>query len=156
LDPWLEERTSRALARLEKAHRAWMENLERRHAERLRHLESEAARRNSELAREFEERRGRREADAGRLRAELEAEWRATYEPLAQALAEAAAAPAASQPGWSDPAWSEWQPPREAPQAVRFGRMEVDAARLSENRPADPRRQPSGPTSCTLPLLRRY
>ena len=65
--------------------------------------------------------------------------WRQDVLPWIDCLAALDETSRARFPAWTPEVCAAWEPPADAPPAVRVGRIEVDVARLTGGLPADPR-----------------
>jgi hypothetical protein len=151
----MEEKATSASELLEQVARTKHGHLEAQHAETVARLNHDNAHRLTSL----------RTAHAGRF-AEmtagrdahwrtLEADWKASLQPIFAAV-QAAQAAAARFPEWRAELWATWQPPEKFGSAAPFGRLEVDVAQLAEGLPNDPRLALPGPARFALPLLLTY
>jgi len=86
----------------------------------------------------------------------LEAEWKATVNPLCEQIRAANESADKLFPGWESPVFKEWNPPKAFANVAKFGQMEVDLESVAEALPKDNRLALPGTTKFSVPLSLSY
>jgi S-DNA-T family DNA segregation ATPase FtsK/SpoIIIE len=152
----VDEKGSRALLTNELDHRAKLKVIEAAHAANVTRLKQEGAAEAKELAAVHAEKMQRMEAEQQARWQALETEWKETISPIHEAIRATNAAAEELFPDWQSPAWKQWTPPPEFKNAAKFGRLDVDATKLAEVLPKDPRLALPFPAAFSVPLLLKY
>jgi hypothetical protein len=151
-----EEKAGRALRRNESARLAADNRLalDSREAMGQLHVQIEAREKSVEKTRAAAEERVNTEFDA-RWNA-LAAAWNAAVGPVYDAIQAANAAADQTFPPWDSAAGRRWSPPGAFARAAKFARLEVDATKLADAAPKDPRLALPGPAQFVLPVQLAY
>ncbi|MFZ0827373.1 MAG: FtsK/SpoIIIE domain-containing protein [Verrucomicrobiia bacterium] len=152
----VDEKGAHALLTNDLVHRAKLKQIENRHADNVARLRQEADARAKELDHAHAEKMVRLESEQQTRWQALEKEWKSSIQPLHEAITAANAAAAELFPDWLSPAWKNWTPPPEFKNVAKFGRMDVDVAKLAAATPKDQRLALPFPASFSVPLLLKY
>ena len=86
----------------------------------------------------------------------LQTDWEYTIRPIHETIRAANATADELFPDWQQPVWKQRALPEEFKNAAKFGRMEVDVAKLVGVAPKDKRLALPFPASFSVPLLLKY
>lgn len=152
----INERRVWIAGRNEEFHQLHLECTQRNHDESAARLRDEADRQCAGLAATCE-------AGVAKLRGDLETgvtelvtDWQARVHPVYQALDAERALAVELFPSWDDARWQNWKPPESFGRAAPFARLEVDAGKLGDGLPIDPRLALPGPAQFTAPVVLRF
>lgn len=155
-----DERLAALAERVPKARRAVEEERERNRAENeslhARRLgEIEAAAKAARAAEEARHAAAAAEADERERTGfeRLRDDWFAATERGFATLDALTAADRERYPPWSDETWRAWRPSSDAPDAIRFGGLDVDLAAFEGGLPSDPRLALARPTRLEAPAI---
>jgi hypothetical protein len=140
----------------EQLHRAKLERLEREQMQTVAHLQQKAREEAEQLAGAHAAKMAGLNAGHQTRWTALETEWKNCVMPIYDAIRAANAAADRLSPDWKISTWEKWTPPPEFKNAAKFGRMEVDLAKLAEVMPRDKRLALPGPAGFSVPLSLAY
>ncbi|SPE52921.1 Cell divisionFtsK/SpoIIIE [Verrucomicrobia bacterium] len=140
-------RAFRILAANDQRQRKRLEQLEREHAEALEQLTKASVVRVKAAVAASEATEQKLEQDYQGQWKSLEAQWISLVHPIYQSINSASAAAERLFPPWQPSLWANWAPPQQFPQAAKFGRLEVDAEKLTGGLPKDQRLTLPGPST---------
>jgi len=152
----MDQKAFRAAQKNEQYLRAGLEQLGRRHRDRVAGLQAEAEAQAVQLAEVHAQKIADLKSRQETQWATLESEWKNKIGPLFAQIRAANAAAEQLFPPWESPFWKTWTPPEKFQNAARFGRLEVALANLAERMPKDSRLSLPGPANFTVPLSLVY
>ncbi len=140
----------------EDLHSMRIARIERDSTELISELRTKATAALKQLDAGHAERMGKFKADHDASWQKLSEECRTTIQPLLDSIQSADKAAAELFPAWNDPAWQNWKPAETFSNTAKFGRLEVDLARLADIAPRDQRVALPLPKTLTAPLQLIY
>jgi hypothetical protein len=147
-----DEQTVRLNTSQEQMFRFRREKLSKQHEAHLRELKQNAETNSQMLARTWTERQAALKGEYAAKLQQLEGEWKSKLEPLYGHIKSAQAEAETLFPDWSSSQLVDWNPPQNFSQVAKFGRLDVDVAKLCEKAPKQSGLPLSGPAQFWLPL----
>jgi hypothetical protein len=152
----VDEKGFRALKTNERLHHAKLGKVQSEHIGSVTHLREEADAQAGQSAGTHAEKMARLNTEHETRWQALQTEWETTIRPIHETIRAADATAEELFPDWQQPAWKQWALPEEFKNAAKFGRMEVDVAKLVGVAPKDKRLALPFPASFSIPLLLKY
>ncbi len=135
----LEIQLARLLVTLEKLHRRKLAKIEAAHEQSLQTAQAEAEERTRLTEASRAQVSSVIDADVESRIHELTTPWKSDVLPSFETLASLETSSLARFPAWTTGVCAGWNPPAEAPLAIRIGRVQVDPAKLTGGLPYDSR-----------------
>ena len=151
-----DEKASRALKKNEQLGRAKLSQLDRDHANHVARLREAMEAKSKQLAAVHEARLAKLNDEQQARWQTLAGEWQNCIQPIHETIRAAHAAAEELFPGWQQPVWKQWTLPEEFKNAAKFGRMDVDTAKLAEASLKDTRLALPFPANFSIPLTLKY
>jgi hypothetical protein len=152
----IDEHAMRVGQRHERLHQSKVARMDLEHNERVAHVRQEARLQAKEINDAHESKSSELNANQAARWEAMVAEWKGLVDPLFTAFQAASAAAEETFPDWQLPSWANWAPPDKFKNAAKFGRLEVDMAKLANAIPKDSRLALPGPSTFSVPLLLTY
>jgi S-DNA-T family DNA segregation ATPase FtsK/SpoIIIE len=151
-----DERTVRLNARHEQNVRYRKDRLEKEHEAGIKSLKEAADSRREALERNWAQKQQSLKAEhAARMR-ELRDQWERKLGPVYAEIQSAQTLAQELFPEWSAPTLASWTPPAKFARAAKFGRLEVDVAKMWDAPPGQAGLALPGPAQFSLPLCLAY
>jgi hypothetical protein len=135
----LDERFARMPARMELLHQRRLAKLTSTHEQAINRVRGEAEARLRAFEDEQNHVKSSINAETDDALGKLAVSWKHDVLPAIEGLTTLEETSLADFPAWTPKNCASWEAPAEAPLAVRIGRIEVDAAKLTGGLPGDPR-----------------
>jgi hypothetical protein len=151
-----DERTVALNSKHEQAFRIRRERMEKEQARMIRQVKEASETRGQTQTQSWTERQNTLKADQTNRLGQLEQEWKSKLEPIYTEIRAAQTLADQLFPEWSSGKFAHWSAPAQFSQAAKFGRAEVEVAKLCDILPRQAGLALPGPEKFSLPLCLAY